>query len=192
MITWVSASIRNDLGVSSPKDLLCLAIFAVWFLLTVIRQLKRRKPRWLGRIDPLRIVPSWRLFGPRPPSSDYRFEVKCKPAGGEGFVWIDITPHKPRTWRAFGWNPQRRLRKTFNACANSIWRALRKKGKKRACRTPAYHLLAKYATSLSDFAPRSVRRFRIVRRERSAAGTADMIVFTSRRLGRRRRTVAKV
>jgi hypothetical protein len=162
-------------------EVLCAGFFSAWLVLTVLRQLTERKPRWMQKLDPIRIVPSWRMFGPRPPSADFHLEVKCKTSGNRRSQWLDLTPHRPRSWSAFLWNPDRRLRKMFNLSSRSVSRVAQKRSGRRVARTSGYRLLLGYVTSFPTGSYGTRRRFRISRRQRFLHGASDTVLFTSRR-----------
>jgi hypothetical protein len=99
------------------KECFLFAVLGTWLVLSALRQIQRVKPSWIRRLDPFRLVPNWRFFGPNPLTWDYRLYLRFVDASGAWSKWTDITPNKNRGKLAFIWNPQRRPRKVFfSAC----------------------------------------------------------------------------
>ncbi len=91
------------------------ALFAVWTLAIVVRQLRPKRSQLLRRLDVFGLVPSWRLFGPNAPASDvlvYALSVS-KPGAEAARVEVAM-PFRRRRWLNVVWNPDRRLRKSFS------------------------------------------------------------------------------
>jgi hypothetical protein len=86
-------------------------VFGLWFALSVIRQFRLPIMDWITRYDILGLVPSWRLFAPRPMRVDYKVMRRFSTDAGPRTKWHDpvIDPHTNR-WRII-WNPHRRGRK---------------------------------------------------------------------------------
>jgi hypothetical protein len=102
------------------NDIILTAILGIWFLLTALRQMRKKKPQWLNKLDFLRLIPTWRFFGPNPVTWDYRLYLRTADNNNEWSIWRDVTPATSRGTMSFFWNPQRRVRKVFSTASRRV------------------------------------------------------------------------
>ena len=97
---------------SDARDVGLAIGFTSYLVLLALRQLTRKKPHWLRRVDYLNLFPSWRLFAPNPIVWDYDLIVVI--VNANGFQREDyVTPYSPQRPLSVVWNPGRHIRKQF-------------------------------------------------------------------------------
>ena len=85
-----------------------IVVLVTWFLVTCLSQFHWQPMERLKTNDICALIPNWKLFAPRPGTSDYYLVVRdYGPLEGWG-RWREIPlGHSRSPWR-FLWNPQKR------------------------------------------------------------------------------------
>src|SRR5262245_19080169 len=111
------------------------ATLAVWFVLTLIKQLHacpwrpiRALANAIHRHDALRLIPSYSYFAPRPPTLDFELLYRDRLDDGTVTPWRAMTLASSALRRAV-WNPEkRRYEVVFDLCSALIQEARREMG----------------------------------------------------------------
>jgi hypothetical protein len=102
-------------------DWFVLAAVSAWLLATVLNQLSFKWAQVLTARDPLRILPRWTFFAPRPGTTDYAIIYRDIHDDGSAGQFVELTYHQ-RTVFSTIFNPHKRTRKTMNDLASSLGR----------------------------------------------------------------------
>jgi hypothetical protein len=108
--------------------LLAIALLVLFLVLLVSLVLSVVSSAFPGKLNPapLVIAPDWRLFGPRPISTDRHLVARRKEAAGDAYgPWENLwSQSDPRFIRCL-WNPERRLSTAFYQVESQLSRAAR-------------------------------------------------------------------
>ena len=146
-------------GTLGIREIALAAVLSLWFILSVMRQTQKLKQPWIRRLDPFRLVPTWRFFGPHPLTWDYHLYMSLMNDYGEWGEWTDITPNRRKGRFSFLWNPQRRTRKAFFTACRKV---LSFRGSDLG-RCAGYRILAAYVLSQPASGITPGRKFKISR-----------------------------
>lgn len=92
---------------------LIVSILGAWFLLSIAYYYPPFGA-WISRYDYLLLIPQWSFFAPIPNRADYYLFVRCSRGGDQCLsMWKEVRLANERSWAAFAWNPDRRIRKGF-------------------------------------------------------------------------------
>jgi hypothetical protein len=95
-----------------------LLFFGLWFLLTLITQIKGRVRYRLKGWDVLGLIPIWSFFAPRPSNSDMHLLFRDLGPSGVWGPWNPVETIPPRRVYHLLWNPRRRP----HAALINLWR----------------------------------------------------------------------
>jgi hypothetical protein len=147
--------------VLEPSNLALAVIFGIWFVLSVIRQLKTQPFVWLYRLNILYLVGSYRFFGPDPLTVDYHLFYRDILDAGEMTCWIRVTPISSKTPWAVIWNPEQRLEKWFINAAEAL-SAVKQPGNAAVLERSSFYLaILNHVESLARFRQSRARQFAI-------------------------------
>lgn len=97
------------------------ALFAVWFVLSLIAQFPGKPAGWIRARDPFGIIPSWSFFAPNPARTDPHLLYRHSLADGTVTDWTEAFVWRP-VWYRFLWNPDRRAEKAISDATSSLQR----------------------------------------------------------------------
>ena len=131
------------------------AVLAVWFLLTVLRNIPPLR-RALLRGEASGLIPDWALFA-RPRTTDMVLLRRDLLRDGTLTTWREVEVAGPRRWYNFVWNPELGPRRAFLALANVIGLPARRgRGRGQGTRTALTAMTTvPYLTVLSYLSERS-------------------------------------
>ncbi|WP_030688927.1 hypothetical protein [Streptomyces sp. NRRL B-1347] len=144
-------------------DVVITGLLLVWFLLSVVVQIRRPRVLALRTHDRFRLLPAWNLFAPRPIVSDYFVSFR---------TW-DNPDAPPSSWQRLPFpgsrrlldgivNRHRRSSKTHWDSAHDIVMAFEQSGQPIPVSDPAYLRLLGCATSQARAIPKATTvQFRI-------------------------------
>jgi hypothetical protein len=95
------------------------SLVTLWLLLTVVAQFDATE-KFVGKIDPLQILPRWTFFAPNPGVTDYHLVARLKDKSGAIGMWMAVPMNAPRSRFSFFWNPRNRASKVLNDAAQSL------------------------------------------------------------------------
>jgi hypothetical protein len=101
-------------------DVALAAIFILWMIGTVLRQLPYSGAKRLLTYDWIGIFPLWSFFAPQPGGSDFHLLYRDQIREGENTGWMEHFKDSPRGRWAWVWNPDRRLRKALLDIAQEL------------------------------------------------------------------------
>jgi hypothetical protein len=87
---------------------------AIWFLLSLVNQMGKKRLRFLQRGDPFQLLPFWNFFAPNPGVHDYYLLYRDKNEAGEVGGWQLLHPTESRAWCSFVWNPDKLTNKVLS------------------------------------------------------------------------------
>ncbi len=111
--------------VLSVPDSLVAAVFAMWFLCTLLRQIAPSASACLKKRDLFQIVPAWKFFAGSPGPEFELFYRDTPPEGSPG-EWTKGVPAYRSGYFSFLWNPGRRLHKSLTKDIHSVLSLSRK------------------------------------------------------------------
>jgi hypothetical protein len=103
---------------SAPGFLAVLSV-SVWLLATILYQLAPFQGR-IGRLDGLKLLPSWSFFAPSPANRDSHIVVRELLSDGALSAWSPVCFFPSRSLLDLLWNPAKRPRKILRDAAKSI------------------------------------------------------------------------
>ncbi len=111
----------------SISEVLMVAIFSGWLLLTLLRQFSGRWVDPITEWDQVGLIPVYRFFAPYPGRFDYHFLVRHRVDGAGDFsAWVEFGPSNLRgRWSAV-FNPHKRVRKAYLDLATELARELQR------------------------------------------------------------------
>jgi hypothetical protein len=74
----------------------------------------------LGRLDRLKLLPSWSFFAPNPATRDSHIVIRDLLRDGTLSEWAPVPPFPTRTLLQVLWNPSKRPRKVLRDASKSI------------------------------------------------------------------------
>jgi len=98
-----------------------VAVFALWFLATVLTQFSYPWAERLKAFDSCHIFPRWTFFAPNPGTSDFHLVFRQKNPLGEISDFLEVPLHIRGRW-AFIWNPDKRVKKGLFDLAVTVGR----------------------------------------------------------------------
>ena len=125
-------------AVSSSEGIV-VGVFALWLLITVVRQLSD-DPKWWAW-DVLSAIPRWTFFTTTPISVDYSILYRDHFADGSSGPWQEIPYPRRRRWRDFVFNPDGRCRKVLYILTLQCVTAVQSGGKEALINSPHYQAL---------------------------------------------------
>src|ERR1051326_1455357 len=90
-----------------------IAVLVIWFILSVLNQLKWKWFELIRQFDYFSLLPFWTFFAPNPGQTDYHLTFRDKLADGLMTEWKEIEIGAPRYWYCFIWNPEKRSKKVI-------------------------------------------------------------------------------
>jgi hypothetical protein len=101
-------------------EVLVLAVFCVWFALSIPAQFHSKKFDEYRRFDVFHLIPNWTFFAPNPGCTDYHVIFRDRRPDASVTDW-DETPLIPARSRwSFLWNPDKRETKVLADAVSSI------------------------------------------------------------------------
>jgi hypothetical protein len=94
------------------------AVLAVWFLLTVLRNIPSLRQAFVRR-DAARLIPDWALFA-APRTADMVLLRRDLLRDGTLTTWQEVEVAGPRRWYNFIWNPELGPRRAFLALGSIL------------------------------------------------------------------------
>ena len=94
---------------SSVLGVIGIAVFSVWFLLTVAFQRNNQLSRLTIRFDRFTLIPKWSFFTPDPGASNYHFIYRSRDDETIVSPWLELNL-SPRGALFPLWNPRKRYR----------------------------------------------------------------------------------
>lgn len=90
------------------------AVFAGWFVLTLLTQHPQRSLDRLRKLDPVGLtIPNWRFFAPEPATQDFHLMYRTRGADGDVSPWAEASSIVRRRLVHAIWFPGRRREKAF-------------------------------------------------------------------------------
>jgi hypothetical protein len=90
------------------------AVFAGWFVLTLLTQHPQRSFDRLRSLDPIGLtIPNWRFFAPEPATQDFHLMYRTRGADGQVSPWHEASSIVRRRLVHAFWFPGRRREKAF-------------------------------------------------------------------------------
>jgi len=108
------------------------AVLAVWFLLTVLRNIPSLRQGFVRR-DAARLIPDWALFA-RPRTADMVLLRRDLLRDGTLTTWREVEVAGPRRWYNFAWNPELGPRRAFLALGSILGLSAQRGGGRRGSR----------------------------------------------------------
>lgn len=160
-------------------DVTLLALFGVWWIISVAGQWKGPRVSAIKAKDVLHLIPNWRFFAPSPARRDYHLEYRLKTAESQTTGWKRPKLTRNRSYWCMIWNPQKRIRKAFSTSVRRIAGHMRTQGFDGAARGLAYMHLLNYLQHRPAAAKGRQLQFRIVASQDFADDVRTRLVFTS-------------
>jgi hypothetical protein len=146
-----------------PLELVILALYIVWFLLSVANQFQRASRSRLAPFLSVLLVPRWTFFAPNPGHSDYFLEYRDHTEDLFSTPWQRVSVLEERTLLGAIWNPNRRQSKLLFDVTQSLQvSALAMEDPEGICVSIPYLLVMNYLDSLPVEPPCTIRQFRVV------------------------------
>ncbi len=108
------------------------AVLAVWFLLTVLRNIPPLRQAFVRR-DAARLIPDWALFA-APRTADMVLLRRDLLRDGTLTTWQEVEVAGPRRWYNFIWNPELGPRRASLALGSILGASARRDGGRRGAR----------------------------------------------------------
>jgi hypothetical protein len=96
-------------------------VLSTWIVATLASQFNHPWSRQLALHDPLRLLPRWTFFAPRPGTTDYSIIYREIGEDDSPAQFVELVI-PTRTLRSALFNPYKRQRKTLHDLANSLGR----------------------------------------------------------------------
>jgi len=103
----------------SPVGAIAVALVLLWLVATIAYQYPAFRPG-LGRLDVLKILPSWSFFAPNPANRDSHIVVRDLLVDGTASAWSPVSYFATRTAVHAIWHPDKRPRKILRDASKSI------------------------------------------------------------------------
>jgi hypothetical protein len=97
-----------------------VAFFALWFVATVVKQLRTPWAKVVHRRDRFAIVPMWTFFAPNPGRSDLHVLYRDQRADGAFTPWTELGTSAVRSRWAPLWNPRKRVGKAVHDAVGAL------------------------------------------------------------------------
>jgi hypothetical protein len=159
---------------------ICIAILAVWLLVSLLAQLNVKVVAPLKAHDLFSLIPNWSFFAPRPGTSDYHLVFRDCDWNGEWSRWkeIPLTERRRTLWGAI-WNPEKRKTKTLSDVVRGLVRLAQDKTLGDFSFTLPYLSILNYVSSLPRVAPSKQTQFMILKSEGFFSDQDPQFLFLS-------------
>lgn len=94
------------------------AIFAIWFLASIIHQFRFKWWHTFARFDVFNLLPRWTFFAPNPGRTDLHLVFRSLTDSHPG-PWIEVKSTRFNAWR-WVWNPTRYSNKVISDLVNNL------------------------------------------------------------------------
>ena len=99
-------------------EIVLVIFFSLFFLISVLYQFFSLRKK-IRKYDYLNIIPTWTFFAPNPVKHDYHLLYRNKENNNVS-KWKEVPLIKKKNNFSFIWNPERRIKKSLLAIANSL------------------------------------------------------------------------
>lgn len=154
------------------------AVFAVWFILSVLRQLPFRVGGRIGGRDLLRVVPHWGLFA-LPTRFDFDFFLRQRSRDGAVTSWESVVLTAARPSGAWIWHPQFTGRQLVLALINQTLKTQNRAGRAALADSVPYGVLRRFLAGQVADSEAQAFQFLIVARRDYDPRSPRPVVFLS-------------
>jgi hypothetical protein len=159
--------------------ILCLAVLAIWFLISALSQLNVPVVKALKNGDIFSLIPNWSFFAPRPGTSDYHLLFRDVDSCGGCSRWRELSLSDDRTLLGAIWNAQKRNRKVLSDVVRGLVRLAQDKTRKDFSLTLPYLAILNYVSSLPRAERSSNTQFMILMSHGFISDKEPQFVFVS-------------
>jgi hypothetical protein len=164
---------------NSFMTLICIAILAGWFLISVLSQLNLKVVAPLKAHDIFSLIPNWSFFAPRPGTSDYHLLFRDSDSSAEWGGWHEIPLADTRTlWGAI-WNPEKRKTKALSDVVRGLVRLAQDRKLRDFSLTLPYLSILNFVSSIPRSTPCVQTQFMILKSEGFFADQDPQFLFMS-------------
>ena len=157
----------------------CVVVLFVWFLLSAMMQMNLRFMTSFKKCDLFSLIPNWKLFAPRPGTSDYHLVYRHFDLQNRWSQWQEIPiDHNEHFWRVM-WNPEKRLVKMLSDVVREGSQLAQKMGLNALLHSLPYLAVLNHVSCLPELTLSRKAQFMILKTEGLFNDEEPQLVFLS-------------